>query len=148
MRSSLLVDRAVVLSSLTPHTGNAVTTQRICSILPAERVTPLDVAAFATLPGGVGSADLAEHLASAGASLVLGVHAYRSGRLLIDCGVPFIIVLGGTDMNEHVHEPTKRTTIQRAIAQAAAVVRQLNVIPAVVNCAALQSALSVIPRAK
>ena len=66
--------------------------------------------------------ELTAKLVECGASIVLGVHAYRAGRFLLDCGLPFVIVLGGTDMNENVHEADKADTIRRAVAQAAAIV--------------------------
>ena len=53
---------------------------------------------------------------------LLGVHAYRSGRLLLDCGVPYVIVLGGTDMNEHLNELSKRAVIVKVLKQAAAII--------------------------
>jgi len=54
--------------------------------------------------------------------LILGVHAYRAGRFLVKCGVPFIIILGGTDVNVDLHNPEKRPTIERSIGEAGAVV--------------------------
>ncbi|KAJ8312655.1 hypothetical protein KUTeg_010028 [Tegillarca granosa] len=33
-------------------------------------------------------------------TVVLAIHAYRSGRLLTNCSVPIILILGGTDINE------------------------------------------------
>ena len=117
-----MVESALVLSSLTPHTGNAVTCARLCSILPASRVTPLSITSLAVLPSGTGSPKLAERLVAEKAALALGVHAYRSGRLLLDCGVPYVIVLGGTDMNEHLNEPSKRAVIVKVLKQAAAII--------------------------
>jgi NAD(P)-dependent dehydrogenase (short-subunit alcohol dehydrogenase family) len=65
---------------------------------------------------------LATHLVAGGsgtpaAGLVLGVHAYRSGKLLLGCGVPYMIVLGGTDVNIDLHESAKGEVIRRVIAQ-------------------------------
>ena len=107
---------AVMLASLTAHTGNAVTSARILSALPASSKVLADVASFAD------GAALGEHLVAHGATLVVGVHAYRAGRLLVDCGVPFVLILGGTDMNEHLAQPEKGAVIRAAIAQSAAVV--------------------------
>ena len=103
---SPLVDSAVLLASLTPHTGNAITADRLANALPARQLTRCDVNAFAS------PADLAPLLARVRADVVVGVHAYRSGRLLLDCGVPYIIVLGGTDMNEHLHEKRRGGVIR------------------------------------
>ena len=103
---------AMLLSSLTPHTGNAVTSARIAAALPVAHVTSVDVASVRT------PQELAPHLASCGASVVVGVHAYRAGRALLGCRVPYVLVLGGTDINEHLHEDSKRDTILAAVAQA------------------------------
>ena len=110
------LDCAVMLSSLTPHTGNAITTERIKSGLHIKHVLCHDVNSLQT------PSDLARILVSSRATLVLGVHAYRAGRLLLDCGVPYIIILGGTDMNEHLHEARKGALIRKVVLQAAAIV--------------------------
>jgi len=111
----VLVDSAVLLSSLTPYTGNAVTSERIRRLLPARTVKVLDVN-IETVES------LAQVLITERASLAIGIHAYRSGRLLLDCGVPYIIILGGTDMNEYLNERDKELLIRRVIDQACAVV--------------------------
>lgn len=107
---------AAVVSSMTPHTGNAITARRLLSLLPAAAVAALDIHKIKTRPAMV------EALAHVGAGVVLGVHAYRSGRLLLGSGVPYVIVLGGTDMNIDVHEPAKGAVIRRVVAEAAAVI--------------------------
>ncbi len=111
---------AVVLASMRPHTGNAITAARITRLLPAATARAVDIHSVSS------RAALAEHLAAGGdappAGLVLGVHAYRSGKLLLGCGVPYVIVLGGTDMNIDLYEPAKSSVIKRVIAEAAAVV--------------------------
>ena len=111
----VLVDSAVLLSSLTPYTGNTVTSERIQRLLPARTVKVLDVN-IETVES------LAQVLITERAILAIGIHAYRSGRLLLDCGVPYIIILGGTDMNEYLKERDKELLIRRVIDQACAVV--------------------------
>jgi hypothetical protein len=113
--------RVVVIASMTSHTGNAVTAARIMRLLPAAHVSALDIHTVSS------RAVLATHLVAGGsgtpaAGLVLGVHAYRSGKLLLGCGVPYMIVLGGTDVNIDLHESAKGEVIRRVIAEAAAVV--------------------------
>ena len=49
--------------------------------------------------------------------LVIGVHAYRAGRILLGCRVPYVLVLGGTDMNVMLHDEPKRRVMLDAIAQ-------------------------------
>ena len=113
--------RVVVIASMTSHTGNAVTAARIMRLLPAALVSAVDIHTVSS------RAVLATHLVAGGsgtpaAGLVLGVHAYRSGKLLLGCGVPYMIVLGGTDVNIDLHESAKGDVIRHVIAEAAAVV--------------------------
>lgn len=110
------LDRMLVLASLTEHTGNKVTADRIASLLPANRVSFMNVSSIQS------SAEVAHKLVESKAEMVLGIHAFRSGKFLIDCGVPFVIVLGGTDMNENLHDPKKAKIIRKAVIQAAAIV--------------------------
>jgi len=120
---------ALVLSSLTVHTGNYVTTNRICKALCA---APESGGVSRNLLRSVTAADvhtvptpesLAELLVEGNIKVVFGVHAYRSGRLLLDCGVPFVIILGGTDVNIDLKSsPSKRKVIMQAISQAKAIV--------------------------
>ena len=107
--------RVVVIASMTSHTGNAVTAARIMRLLPAAVVSALDIHTVSS------RAVLATHLVAGGsgtpaAGLVLGVHAYRSGKLLLGCGVPYMIVLGGTDVNIDLHESAKGEVIRHVIA--------------------------------
>lgn len=109
--------RLLTLASLTAHTGNHVTAERISrAISSSSESCLLDTSAFST-PAALGDLLRAKRI-----DLVVGVHAYRAGRLLLDCGVPFVIVLGGTDMNEHIRDPEKSRVIKAAVAQAAATV--------------------------
>ena len=110
--------RLLTLSSLTPHTGNLFTAERITRAVcgSSSESSLLDVS---TIP----SADtLAEMLKAKEVDLVIGIHAFRAGRLLLECGVPYILVLGGTDMNEHLRDPSKVDVIKAAMMQAAAIV--------------------------
>lgn len=117
---------ALVLSSLTPHTGNRVTTDRISAALRAatgvthgRRNRKLLRSVTAADVHEIGSPEsLAELLVMKKTSVIFGVHAYRSGRLLLDCGVPFVVILGGTDVNVDMHSsPAKRAVIMRALRQ-------------------------------
>lgn len=103
----------LVLSSLTPQTGNAITADRIARAVGG---TTADIADFAS-PQALGHA-----LAARGVRLVFAVHAFRAGRLVLGCGVPFVVILGGTDANIHIHEAEKRPVILAALRAAEAVV--------------------------
>eukprot|EP00966_Prymnesium_polylepis_P302136 6980225-Prymnesium_polylepis.1 len=41
---------------------------------------------------------------------------------MLGCGVPHVVVLGGTDMNEHLREPAKREVMAAALNEARAIV--------------------------
>lgn len=109
----LLVRMAAVLSSLTPATGNSVTAERIAGSIGGFTI---DLAAVET------PAALRKMLAEHRVQLLFGVHAFRSGRLMLGCGVPYAIILGGTDMNEHLRDPAKRKVMAAALAEARAIV--------------------------
>lgn len=51
--------------------------------------------------------------------LVFAVHAYRAGRLLLRSDgssfVPFVIILGGTDVNEYQRDSGKAAVMARAV---------------------------------
>ena len=89
--------RLLILSSMTAATGNATTALRLAALARHHGwlVECTDVAALAA-PG-----DLAALVERLTISAVLGVHAYRAGRLLLGCppALPYAIVLGGTDVN-------------------------------------------------
>ena len=104
--------RMLLLTSLREGTGNAVTAARLAELIPAAHCSLLDINA---LPDAKA---LREHVREHHIGLVLGIHAYRAGRLLVGCGVPFAIVLGGTDMNVMLHDEPKRLVMLDAIAQA------------------------------
>jgi len=54
--------------------------------------------------------------------MVVGIHAFRSGRLMTELGVPYVIVLGGTDVNINVNQPEKRTVMEQALRGAGAII--------------------------
>ena len=110
--SALGGTRMLILTSLREGTGNAVTAARLAERIPAAHCSLLDINA---LPD---AAALREHVCEGHIGLVLGIHAYRAGRLLVGSGVPFAIVLGGTDMNVMLHDEPKRRVMLDAIAQA------------------------------
>lgn len=39
-----------------------------------------------------------------GVRAAIGLHAFHSGRLLVDCGLPYALVFGGTDVAPGEHE--------------------------------------------
>jgi glycosyltransferase involved in cell wall biosynthesis len=97
--------KALVLSSLTEATGNAVTANRLLCHLEKRFSSVRLVDANASTPGSLRST-----VVDGEVDLVVAVHAYRSGRLLLELprSVHTIIVLGGTDVNEALAPPPLR----------------------------------------
>lgn len=52
----------------------------------------------------------------------LGVHAYGAGKLLRHLPIPTVIVFGGTDLNECIHDDTKKVVMTQAVEHASALV--------------------------
>ena len=106
------------------------------NIPPTTSLSPSSTQAFAA------------YLRAERVTFVLGIHAYRSGRLLLGCaayhtltpptppphdphptpplptrcGVPFGLILGGTDMNEHWQKVERRTLMEAALTEASVIV--------------------------
>ena len=79
------------LSSLIPATGNCITAKRISSYLSPPHSVCLE------------SADVAEPTTPLDHyTLAIGLHCWRAGRFFpLPNGAPSILLLGGTDMNDH-----------------------------------------------
>ncbi|XP_053480045.1 glycosyltransferase 1 domain-containing protein 1 isoform X2 [Ictalurus furcatus] len=48
----------------------------------------------------------------------LAIHLFKGGRLLLDVGVPFGVVFGGTDINEDVKDEHKRSVMEEVLHRA------------------------------
>ncbi|XP_016105036.1 glycosyltransferase 1 domain-containing protein 1-like [Sinocyclocheilus grahami] len=48
----------------------------------------------------------------------LAIHLFKGGRLLLDAGVPFGVVFGGTDVNEDVKDEHKRAVMEEVLRKA------------------------------
>jgi glycosyltransferase involved in cell wall biosynthesis len=101
----------LVLAALTEATGNAVTSRRIADLLgSAHRVTLLDsVGATASSVKAVVQAEQIE--------AAVGVHALLSGPFLRALEIPYLLVFGGTDLYEPMHE-LQQKQMARAVAGA------------------------------
>jgi glycosyltransferase involved in cell wall biosynthesis len=98
----------VGVSVLAAACGNAVTAHRIASHLVRLGATCelVDVDA-PTLPP---------------ADAYWGIHAFRAGRLLQSAARPFVLVLGGTDVNTFVDDPQRNAFMETVLRRAFAVV--------------------------
>ncbi|XP_064620301.1 glycosyltransferase 1 domain-containing protein 1-like isoform X2 [Lineus longissimus] len=54
--------------------------------------------------------------------LVVGLHAFHSGRLLQDCPVPYIVIFGGTDVNEHLNYVDRMAIMTKVVQKASHIV--------------------------
>ena len=85
----------LLLASLSPATGNYHTVMRLMRLftsVPRVRHVRAMWSAHATEPL------LCAAARRLGIGLLVGLHAYRAGSLLLRCPVPFVLVLGGTDV--------------------------------------------------
>jgi hypothetical protein len=98
----------VGVSILGTGCGNAVTAERIASHLSCEWRTALVSVDAASVPDD--------------AAVLFGIHAYRASRLLLASARPFVLVLGGTDVNTFAHDELHNAVMLRVLHRAAAVV--------------------------
>ncbi|XP_031792256.1 glycosyltransferase 1 domain-containing protein 1 isoform X3 [Piliocolobus tephrosceles] len=106
--------RLLFLAVLRPHTGNAVTAQRVRAHLEAAgHVCILKDAFDFESPSEIANLILAENCEAA-----LALHLYRGGRLLQGHRIPFGIIFGGTDVNEDANQGEKNIVMGRVLEEA------------------------------
>lgn len=109
-----------ILTKATAGTGNFVTAERISECVSSasgRRCLIVEESQFNT------DAQFSQWVKENNVYFVLGVHAFRAGRLLCDGSVPYGIVLGGTDVNVDMQSSSpKRDVCMRAILRARFVV--------------------------
>lgn len=104
----------VILACLSFGTGNNSTAIRIRDHLVSNGCNATLKCATATK----NATELKEYLCRHDIGAVFGIHAYRAGRLLQDCNVPYVIVFGGTDLNEHYKNGEKLNVMTNAVEKA------------------------------
>lgn len=88
------MNKIAILSSLLESTGNLSTAQRLANIIGLNKTVLLDIKKFNS------SYELNVYLnKNPSINLVYGIHAYKAGKLLMDCKVPYVLIFGGTDIN-------------------------------------------------
>jgi glycosyltransferase involved in cell wall biosynthesis len=105
----------LVLAALTDATGNAVTARRLASQLEKSHRVILVDSISASLES------LRELVSSEKIDAALGVHALLAGPFLRALGLPYVLVFGGTDLYEPMHE-LHQNQMARAVAAASALV--------------------------
>ena len=108
----------ILLKSLEPHTGNKSTAERIKSYFCSPEFRCLITGANTYEDAASFQKFLQQHKAS----LVIGIHAFHSGRLLVQSSVPYVIIFGGTDLNEYSRELDKFSSMTEAVKGAKALV--------------------------
>jgi glycosyltransferase involved in cell wall biosynthesis len=71
-------------------------------------------------PGDAGL--LRQAVARHGVEAMIGTHAYLSGQLFLGSDLPYVIVFGGTDLNDFVLDPDAMALMTAAVDEAAALV--------------------------
>ena len=113
--------RVILMLSLKEGTGNTITGNRIASHLLA-------------LGYSVQMVDTTDHFADANLTAIVHnvsynynhsaffclfcIHAVRSGAFALRSGLPYVMMMGGTDINVNVHDPRKLDTVRSVLAHA------------------------------
>ncbi|XP_067251300.1 glycosyltransferase 1 domain-containing protein 1 isoform X2 [Chanodichthys erythropterus] len=107
--------RVLFLACLSPKTGNCTTAERIRNHIVAAGHTCVlyDTREFNSA-SDVSSLMTQEPRFEA----ALAIHLFKGGRLLLDLGVPFGVVFGGTDVNEDVKDEHKRAVMEEVLRKA------------------------------
>lgn len=106
--------RVLFLAVLRPHTGNAVTAQRVRDHLEAAGHVCILKDAF----DFDGPSEIAALIQAEAVQAALALHLYRAGRLLLGHGIPFGIIFGGTDLNEDVNQGEKNQVMGKVLEEA------------------------------
>lgn len=108
--------RILFLACLSPKTGNCTTAERIRDhIESAGHVCVLrDTREFSS----ASEITLLTSQDQEPFDAALAIHLFKGGRLLLDVGVPFGVVFGGTDINEDVKDEHKRSVMEEVLHRA------------------------------
>jgi hypothetical protein len=97
-----------VLTKAAAGTGNFVTAERLSECVSSAARCKCCIVEESQFES---AADFLPWLEENGVVFVLGVHAFRAGRLLCDGAVPYGIVLGGTDVNVDMQSASSRREV-------------------------------------
>ncbi|KAB5567890.1 hypothetical protein PHYPO_G00238000 [Pangasianodon hypophthalmus] len=108
--------RLLFLACLSPKTGNCTTAERIRDhIESAGHVCVLrDTRDFSS----ASEVTLLMSQDQEPFDAALAIHLFKGGRLLLDVGVPFGVVFGGTDINEDIKDEHKRSVMEEVLHRA------------------------------
>lgn len=110
--------KVLLIASLTAETGNFSTAERLHKSLCESKYDCYmhSVSCFKD------RSLLSKFISTQGFKCVIGIHAWRAGRLLLECPIPFAIVFGGTDLNEHCKDEEKFETMSKVVGEASYIV--------------------------
>lgn len=108
--------RLLALLHSPPASGSDTTIRRIASHLAALGHSVVRV------PDPADPAELARLARKHGADALIGTHAFLSGRFFRGTGLPYALVLGGTDVNEFAYDPECSEIMTHAVSEATAIV--------------------------
>ncbi|XP_077996398.1 glycosyltransferase 1 domain-containing protein 1-like [Glandiceps talaboti] len=106
------------VTALQRATGNKTSIERISRHLESECVS----CHLANSGDFEDRNEFIEYIKKQNITAVVGLHAYRAGRLLTDCPIPYGMVLGGTDVNEFYKNADKLVVMTAAVKEARFVV--------------------------
>ncbi|CAB4005915.1 Hypothetical predicted protein [Paramuricea clavata] len=106
--------KILLLARLTPQSGNLTTAQRIKGHLAETGHTcELQNSEFFETSEG-----FRHYIVENEFCCVIGIHLWRAGKFLLDCPVPFSMIFGGTDLNEHVQDSKKLHVMTQVVEKA------------------------------
>jgi hypothetical protein len=111
-----------LIASAIGATGNATTIQRISSSLVSQGFETI----LADLNKDHEICQLRAEIKKGKVDTLIGLHAFRAGSLLITMGVPYAIILGGTDMNETAPDDVSTLSVMKSCLRSAQVVVAFN----------------------
>ncbi|KAL4228450.1 Glycosyl transferases group 1 [Mactra antiquata] len=101
----------LLLSPLQPCSGNTATILRIRNGLEKNGMKCKVVDST----GILNHQEFTDNHGNTTYHLIIAVHAYKSGRLLLGTDIPYVIILGGTDVNQLYNEEDKMTVMSQAV---------------------------------
>ncbi|XP_005167303.3 glycosyltransferase 1 domain-containing protein 1 [Danio rerio] len=107
--------RVLFLAYLSPKTGNCTTAERIRNHIEAAGHTCV----LCDTRGLSSASDVSSLMTQEPRfEAALAIHLFKGGRLLLDVGLPFGVVFGGTDVNEDVRDEHKRAVMEEVLRKA------------------------------
>ncbi|KAJ7333825.1 Glycosyl transferases group 1 [Desmophyllum pertusum] len=106
--------KILLIAPLTSETGNFSTADRILRCLSDSN----NDCWLRCITSFKDDSSLKEFVYTHDLECAIGIHAWRAGRLLLDCPVPFAIIFGGTDLNENHRDKEKLETMNKVTEKA------------------------------